>query len=41
MQRVDGSPLSATQFSFILQMKQLKNDGETWSYFDQASPLRQ
>lgn len=39
--RVDGSPLSATQFSFILQMKQLENDGETWTYFDQASPLRQ
>jgi arylsulfatase A-like enzyme len=40
-QRVDGSPLRATRFNFILQMKQLANDGKSWTYFDQASPARQ
>ena len=40
MQRVDGSSLSATQFNFILQMKQLRSDDKTWTYFDQASPDR-
>lgn len=41
MQRVDGSTLPTTQFSFVLQMKQLQSGGKTWTYFDQASPLRQ
>jgi len=40
-QRVDGSPLAARQFSFVLQMKQLQMEGKTWTYFDQASPERQ
>lgn len=40
MQRVDGSPLSATQFNFVLQMKQLHSGDTTWTYFDQASPQR-
>ncbi|HEV2679473.1 MAG TPA: alkaline phosphatase family protein [Rhodanobacter sp.] len=40
MQRVDGSPLSATSFDFTLQLKQLSADGKSWTYFDQAGPER-
>jgi len=41
VKRVDGSPVPATQFNFVLQMKQLQSGGKTWTYFDQASPVRQ
>jgi predicted AlkP superfamily pyrophosphatase or phosphodiesterase len=40
MQRVDGSPLSATSFDFTLRLKQLSADGKNWTYFDQAGPER-
>jgi Uncharacterized proteins of the AP superfamily len=40
MQRVDGSPLSATRFDFTVQLKQLSADGKSWTYFDQAGPER-
>ncbi len=40
MQRVDGSPLSATRFDFTVQLKQLGADGKNWIYFDQAGPER-
>ncbi|MEO8998309.1 MAG: alkaline phosphatase family protein [Rhodanobacter sp.] len=40
MQRVDGSPLSATRFDFTVQLKQLNADGKRWIYFDQAGPER-
>jgi arylsulfatase A-like enzyme len=40
MQRIDGSPLSATQFDFTVQLKQLKSGTSTWIYFDQAGPQR-
>ena len=38
MQRVDGTALDTTQFTFTLRMKQLQSAGKTWTYFDQAGP---
>jgi len=40
MQRIDGSPLSATRFGFTVQLKQLSVGGKSWTYFDQAGPER-
>jgi arylsulfatase A-like enzyme len=40
-QRIDGSHLPATNYSFTIQLKQLSTDGKTWTYFDQAGPVRQ
>ncbi|WP_266156280.1 alkaline phosphatase family protein [Dyella silvatica] len=39
-QRIDGSPLPATSYSFVLQLKQLESDGKRWTYFDLAKPER-
>ena len=41
MQRIDGSPLKATQFDFTVQLKQLQQGEQRWTYFDQAGPQRQ
>ncbi|TBR36121.1 MULTISPECIES: alkaline phosphatase family protein [Dyella] len=39
--RIDGSKAKPTNFSFVVQLKQLRNaDGATWTYFDQASAER-
>jgi arylsulfatase A-like enzyme len=40
VQRVDGSTLPATSYSFTLQLKQLESDGKRWTYFDYARPER-
>lgn len=40
VQRVDGSALPATSYSFTLQLKQLESDGKRWTYFDYAKPDR-
>jgi predicted AlkP superfamily pyrophosphatase or phosphodiesterase len=40
-QRIDGSPLSATQFNFVVRLKQLEAAGQHWTYFDLAEPQRQ
>ena len=40
MQRVDGSPLSATSFDFTVQLKRLSADNKSWIYFDQAGAER-
>ena len=40
VQRVDGSALPATSYSFTLQLKQLESDGKHWTYFDYAKPDR-
>ena len=41
MERVNGSRLPATQYSFTLQLKQLQDtNGEHWTYFDSARPDR-
>lgn len=41
MQRVDGTALSASSYSFTLQLKQLESaDGKRWTYFDEARPER-
>ncbi|MFC5524257.1 alkaline phosphatase family protein [Rhodanobacter ginsengisoli] len=40
MQRVDGSPLHATRFTFTIRLKQLDSHGKQWVYFDQAGPQR-
>jgi len=40
MQRIDGSPLDATNFNFTVKLKQLSTDGKSWTYFDQAGPER-
>ncbi len=40
MQRIDGSPLHATNFDFTVKLKQLGADGKSWTYFDQARPER-
>lgn len=39
--RIDGSALPTTQFSFKVMLKKLQLDGHSWTYFDQAAPLRQ
>lgn len=39
-QRIDGSTLPATSYSFVLQLKQLESDGKRWTYFDLAKPER-
>ncbi|WP_243050431.1 alkaline phosphatase family protein [Dyella sp. RRB7] len=41
VQRVDGSRTPATQYSFVVQLKQLQADGQTYTYFDFAKPERQ
>ena len=40
-QRIDGSPLPATQYSFEITLKKLRLGDTTWTYFDQAAPRRQ
>ena len=41
MQRVDGTALSGSSYSFTLQLKQLESaDGKRWTYFDYAKPER-
>ncbi len=37
-QRVDGSAMKTTRFDFTVRLKQLDNDGRSWTYFDQAGP---
>ena len=41
MQRIDGSALPATRYSFTVKLKQLHQGGKRWTYFDQAGPDRE
>ncbi|MHA6206209.1 alkaline phosphatase family protein [Dyella soli] len=40
VQRIDGSSLPASEYSFVVQLKRLQTEGTTYTYFDFARPER-